>query len=168
MALEEKWGRSPSNSNFVGKTLWVYGRKYCNLFISVQLPMEYDGDLMRPLLFKSTSTCHGSVAYCSLVAEIFKVDNAFHFGTHDSFNFTPGKQVEVSDICYSGNIFNICYCATNQPTKAMMAKCPGYINIFRYLSPPTVAELWLFDELPTTTLLRRNLVIHGLSVGSDK
>ncbi|KAF2307937.1 hypothetical protein GH714_033470 [Hevea brasiliensis] len=93
------------------------------------------------LLFsKSASPHHGFAAYYSFVEKIFKADAVLHFGTHGSLEFMPGKQVEMSDVCYPdsliGNIPNVYYCAANNPSEATIAKRRSYANTISYFTPP--------------------------------
>ncbi|KAL2513046.1 Magnesium-chelatase subunit ChlH [Abeliophyllum distichum] len=52
----------------------------------------------------------------------------------------PGKQVEMSDVCYPdsliGNIPNVYYYAANNPSEATIAKHQSYTNTISYLTPP--------------------------------
>jgi magnesium chelatase subunit H len=111
--------------------LVVYGKAFGNVFIGVQPSFGYEGDPMRLLFAKSASPHHGFAAYYTVLEKIFKADAVLHSGTHGSFELMPGKQVDMSGICYPDRLINslpsVYLYAANNPSEATTVS---------YLTPP--------------------------------
>ncbi len=70
----------------------------------------------------------------------FKADAMLHFGTHGSLEFTPSKQVALSDNDWSdilvGTIPHFYYYTIGNVGESMMAKRRSYATTISYLTPP--------------------------------
>ncbi|MDR1055549.1 MAG: cobaltochelatase subunit CobN [Prevotellaceae bacterium] len=70
----------------------------------------------------------------------FKADAMLHFGTHGSLEFTPQKQVALSNNdwpdCLVGDVPHFYYYTIGNIGESMMAKRRSYATIISYLTPP--------------------------------
>lgn len=70
----------------------------------------------------------------------FGADAMLHFGTHGSLEFTPRKQVALSDYDWSdrlvGTIPHFYYYTIGNVGESMMAKRRSYATVISYLTPP--------------------------------
>lgn len=71
---------------------------------------------------------------------VFQADHILHFGTHGSLEFTPWKQVALSDQDWShaliGDMPHSYLYTTSNVGEAMIAKRRGYAAIVSHLTPP--------------------------------
>ena len=138
--LQENWGPPPGHLNSDGQNLLIFGKHFGNVFIGVQPTFGYEGDPMRLLFSRSASPHHGFAAYYTYLERIWGADAVLHFGTHDSLEFMPGKQMGMSGDCYPdsliGKIPNLYYYAANNPSEATIAKRRSYAETISYLTPP--------------------------------
>lgn len=95
-SLHENWGPPPGQLNTDGQNVLVYGKRFSNVFISVQPSFGYEGDPMRLLFSKSASPHHVFAAYYAYIEKVFQADAILHFGTHSALELMPGKQVGMS------------------------------------------------------------------------
>jgi len=72
--------------------------------------------------------------------EVFKPDAIMHFGTHGSLEFTPWKQVGLSDLDWPdtliGDVPHIYLYTMSNVGEAMIAKRRSYATIVSHLTPP--------------------------------
>lgn len=82
--------------------------------------------------------------------EGFGADAILHFGTHGSLEFTPGKQVALSDDDWSdaliGDLPHFYVYTINNVGEAIIAKRRSYATILSHLTPP-LAEAGLTSDL---------------------
>lgn len=80
----------------------------------------------------------------------FQADAIFHFGTHGSIEFTPGKQVALSDYDWVdrliGNIPHFYIYTISNIGEGIIAKRRSYATLITYLTPPFMKS-GLYDEL---------------------
>lgn len=74
------------------------------------------------------------------IAEEFKADALIHFGTHGSLEYTPAKQVALSESDWPERLVGelphfYIYCVDN-PGEAIIAKRRSYAGIISHLTPP--------------------------------
>ena len=87
-----------------------------------------------------------------------KADALIHFGTHGSLEFTPNKQVTLSDYDWGdilvGTVPHFYYYTIGNIGEAMMAKRRSYGSIVSYLTPAfTESDMRnTFNELENTIL----------------
>ncbi len=72
--------------------------------------------------------------------DIFKTDLIMHFGTHGSLEFTPSKQIALSDRDWSDQLIapfpHIYYYQTANVGEGLIAKRRTYATLNSYLTPP--------------------------------
>jgi len=72
--------------------------------------------------------------------EVFKPDAIMHFGTHGSLEFTPWKQVGLSDLDWPdaliGDVPHVYLYTMSNVGEAMIAKRRSYATIISHLTPP--------------------------------
>jgi len=72
--------------------------------------------------------------------EVFKADAIMHFGTHGSLEFTPWKQVGLSDLDWPdaliGDVPHVYLYTMSNVGEAMIAKRRSYATIVSHLTPP--------------------------------
>lgn len=80
----------------------------------------------------------------------FKADAIMHFGTHGSFEFTPWKQVGLSNYDWAdallGDLPHVYYYVINNVGEGMIAKRRSYAELVTHLTPPFV-ESGLEDNM---------------------
>ena len=148
--IEAQWGPAPGRQLTDGRSLFVLGARFGNVFVGLQPGFGYEGDPMRLLFEKSFAPTHAFAAYYTWLREDFAADAVVHFGTHGALEFMPGKQAGLSGSCWPdyliGDLPNIYFYAANNPSEAAIAKRRGNATIVSYLTPP-VAEAGLYKGL---------------------
>ena len=145
--IESQWGAAPGKHQTDGKSLFVLGAQFGNVFVGLQPGMGYEGDPMRLLFENSFAPTHAFSAFYSFIREQFKADAVLHFGTHGALEFMPGKQVGLSGQCWPdrliGDVPNFYLYASNNPSEGMIAKRRSAATLVSYMTPPvTQAELY--------------------------
>ncbi len=141
--IEREWGASPGEKNVYGGDFAIMGRVFGNVGVFVQPSFGFEDDPMRLLFSQDATPNHGFAAFYAYLNRIWGADLLLHFGTHGATEFMPGKQVGLSQRCWSdrliGDLPNIyAYCANN-PSEGLIAKRRGYATLVSYLSPPIEA-----------------------------
>ncbi len=85
---------------------------------------------------------HTYIAPYLWIQKGFKADAIFHFGTHGSLEFTPGKQIALSDYDWTDPLIgttphNYIYTISNVG-EGMIAKRRSYAALQTYLTPPFI------------------------------
>ncbi len=85
---------------------------------------------------------HSYIAPYMWIQKGFKADAIFHFGTHGSLEFTPGKQIALSNYDWTDPLIgtiphNYIYTISNVG-EAMIAKRRSYTVTETYLTPPFI------------------------------
>jgi magnesium chelatase subunit H len=149
-AIEAQWGPAPGRQLTDGRSLFVLGAQFGNVFVGLQPGFGYEGDPMRLLFEKSFAPTHAFAAYYTWLREGFSADAVLHFGTHGALEFMPGKQAGLSGTCWPdhliGDLPNIYFYAANNPSEAAIAKRRGNATTISYLTPP-VTEAGLYKGL---------------------
>ncbi len=118
--IETDWGPSPGRINSFGGDLLIQGVVLGNVFVGVQPTFGYEGDPMRLMMARSGAPHHGFMAFYTYLEKVFQADAAVHVGTHGAMEFMPGKQVGLSDECWSdrliGELPNIYLYSVNNPS----------------------------------------------------
>jgi magnesium chelatase subunit H len=148
--IERTWGPAPGRQLTDGRSIFVMGERFGNVFIGVQPSFGWEGDPMR-LLFEGTfSPTHAFSAYYRYLREDFDADVVLHFGTHGALEFMPGKQVGLSDTCWPerliGDLPNVYLYASNNSSEGTLAKRRGGATLVSYLTPP-ITNAGLYREL---------------------
>ncbi len=148
--LEEQWGPAPGRHQTDGRSIFVLGAQFGNVFVGVQPAFGYEGDPMRLLFEKSFAPTHAFCAFYRYVRDDFGADAVLHFGTHGALEFMPGKQTGLSGACWPdrliGTLPNFYLYAGNNPSEATIAKRRSSATLVSHLSPP-VAHAGLYRGL---------------------
>jgi magnesium chelatase subunit H len=173
--IEAQWGPAPGKQLSNGSSIFVLGKQFGNVLVSVQPAFGYEGDPMRLLFEKGFAPTHAFSAFYRYLREDFKAAAVLHFGTHGALEFMPGKQSGMSGACWPDRMINdlpnIYLYAANNPSEGALAKRRSGATLVSYLTPPlTQAGLYkgLLDlkasidrwrsAAPENTLNRQELI----------
>ena len=138
--LEEQWGPAPGRIQSDGKSVFILGKTFGNVFVGVQPTFGYEGDPMRLLFEKGFSPTHAFSAFYQWLKLNFNANAVLHFGMHGALEFMPGKQTGLSGKDWPdrliGNLPNIYLYACNNPSEASLAKRRSNATIISHLTPP--------------------------------
>ncbi|MFW6300297.1 MAG: magnesium chelatase subunit H, partial [Oceanicaulis sp.] len=148
--IEAAWGPAPGRKDTDGRSLFVMGAQFGNVFVGLQPAFGYEGDPMRLLFEGSFAPTHAFSAFYRYLREDFGADSVLHFGTHGALEFMPGKQTGMSGECWSdrliGDLPNFyLYCADN-PSEGLIAKRRSAATLISYLTPQ-IAKAGLYQGL---------------------
>jgi magnesium chelatase subunit H len=148
--IEAGWGPAPGKQQTDGRSIFVLGEQFGNVFVGIQPSFGYEGDPMRLLFEKGFAPTHAFSAFYRWVREDFGANAVLHFGTHGSLEFMPGKQVGLSGSCWPerliGDLPNVYLYAANNPSEGAIAKRRAQATLISYLTPP-VSEAGLYRGL---------------------
>ncbi|MEZ5788821.1 MAG: magnesium chelatase subunit H [Xanthobacteraceae bacterium] len=148
--IEKQWGPAPGRHQTDGRSLFVLGERFGNVFVGVQPAFGYEGDPMRLLFEKSFSPTHAFSAFYRYLREDFGAHAVLHFGTHGALEFMPGKQASLSAACWPdrliGDLPNFYLYASNNPSEGALAKRRAGAALISYLTP-AVAHAGLYRGL---------------------
>ncbi len=148
--IEKVWGPAPGRQLSDGRSLFVLGRRFGNVFVGVQPAFGVEGDPMRLLFEKSFAPTHAFSAFYRYLREDFGADAALHFGTHGALEFMPGKQVGLGETCWPdrliGDLPNLYLYAANNPSEGALAKRRAAATLVSYLTP-SLAQAGLYRGL---------------------
>lgn len=148
--IEAVWGPAPGRQLTNGQYIFVLGRQFGNVLVSVQPSFGYEGDPMRLLFEGGLAPTHAFSAFYRYLREDFAADAVLHFGTHGALEFMPGKQSGMSSACWPDRLIqdlpNIYLYASNNPSEGAIAKRRAGACLISYLTPP-VAQFGLYQGL---------------------
>jgi magnesium chelatase subunit H len=148
--IEAQWGPAPGRQLSNGSAIFVLGKQFGNVLISVQPSFGYEGDPMRLLFEKGLAPTHAFSAFYRYVREDFKAHAVLHFGTHGALEFMPGKQTGLSGTCWPDRLIddlpNVYLYASNNPSEGAIAKRRSGATLISYLTPP-IAQAGLYKGL---------------------
>ena len=148
--IEAQWGPAPGRQLSNGNSIFVLGKQFGNVLISVQPAFGYEGDPMRLLFEKGLSPTHAFSAFYRYLREDFKAHAVLHFGTHGALEFMPGKQSGMSGRCWPDRLIddlpNVYLYASNNPSEGAIAKRRSGATLISYLTPP-IAQAGLYKGL---------------------
>jgi len=148
--IEAQWGPAPGTQLSNGSSIFVLGKKFGNVLVSVQPSFGYEGDPMRLLFEKGLTPTHAFSAFYRYLREDFKAHAVLHFGTHGALEFMPGKQSGMSGACWPDRLIddlpNIYLYASNNPSEGAIAKRRSGATLISYLTPP-IAQAGLYKGL---------------------
>jgi magnesium chelatase subunit H len=148
--IEAAWGPAPGKQQTDGRSLFVLGERFGNVFVGLQPGFGYEGDPMRLLFEKGFAPTHAFSAFYRWVREDFGAHAVLHFGTHGALEFMPGKQAGLSGDCWPdrliGDLPNVYLYASNNPSEGTIAKRRAAATTVSYLTPP-VAHAGLYRGL---------------------
>ncbi len=138
--IEAQWGPAPGRQQTNGRSLFVLGARFGNVFVGLQPAFGHEGDPMKLLFSNSFAPTHAFTAFYRYLREDFAADAVLHFGTHGALEFMPGKQVGMSRHCWPdrliGDLPNFYLYASNNPSEGMIAKRRSAATLISYLTPP--------------------------------
>jgi magnesium chelatase subunit H len=129
--IEAQWGPAPGKQLSNGTSIFVLGKQFGNVLVSVQPAFGYEGDPMRLLFEKGFAPTHAFSAFYRYLREDFNATAVLHFGTHGALEFMPGKQSGMSN-----DLPNIYLYAANNPSEGALAKRRSGATLVSYLTPP--------------------------------
>jgi magnesium chelatase subunit H len=148
--IEAAWGPAPGRQLSNGSAIFVLGRQFGNVLVTVQPSMGYEGDPMRLLFEHGFAPTHAFSANYRYLREGFHAHAVLHFGTHGALEFMPGKQSGLSGACWPdrliGDLPNFYLYASNNPSEGAIAKRRAGATLISYLTPP-VAQAGLYRGL---------------------
>ena len=148
--IEAQWGAAPGRQLSNGNGIFVLGRQFGNVLVSVQPSFGYEGDPMRLLFEKGMAPTHAFSAFYRYLREDFAAHAVLHFGTHGALEFMPGKQTGLSGSCWPdrliGDLPNLYLYASNNPSEGAIAKRRAGATLISYLTPP-IAQAGLYSGL---------------------
>ncbi len=148
--IEAQWGPAPGRQLSNGRGIFVLGKQFGNVLISVQPSFGYEGDPMRLLFEKGLTPTHAFSAFYRYLREDFAAAAVLHFGTHGALEFMPGKQSGLSGACWPdrliGDLPNVYLYAANNPSEGAIAKRRSGATLVSYLTPP-VTQSGLYKGL---------------------
>ena len=148
--IERQWGSAPGRQQSDGRSIFVLGETFGNVFVGIQPAFGYEGDPMRLLFEHGFAPTHAFSAFYRWIREDFAANAVLHFGTHGALEFMPGKQAGMSAECWPdrliGDLPNFYLYASNNPSEGMIAKRRANATLISYLTPP-VAHAGLYRGL---------------------
>ncbi|MCA1817049.1 MAG: cobaltochelatase subunit CobN [Acidobacteria bacterium] len=148
--IEKDWGRAPGGINSFGGDLLIQGLRLGKVFVGVQPTFGYEGDPMKMLMARGGAPHHGFAAFYSFVEKVFGADAVVHVGTHGALEFMPGKQLGMSDECWSdrliGELPHLYAYSVNNPSEGSIARRRSYAELISYLTPP-VEDAGVYRDL---------------------
>jgi magnesium chelatase subunit H len=148
--IEKQWGPAPGKQQADGRSIFVLGERFGNVFVGVQPAFGYEGDPMRLLFEKGFTPTHAFTAFYRYLKEDFGAHAVLHFGTHGALEFMPGKQAGLSAECWPdrliGDLPNLYLYASNNPSEGTIAKRRAAATLISYLTPP-IAHAGLYRGL---------------------
>ena len=138
--IESQWGPAPGRHATDGRSLFVLGERFGNVFVGVQPAFGYEGDPMRLLFETGFAPTHAFSAFYRWLREDFAADAVLHFGTHGALEFMPGKQAGLSGKCWPDRLLrdlpNFYLYASNNPSEGALAKRRTAATLISYMTPP--------------------------------
>jgi len=148
--IEAQWGSAPGRQLTDGRSIFIQGAEFGNVFIGLQPAFGYEGDPMRLLFEAGFSPTHAFSCFYRYLREDFDAHAILHFGTHGALEFMPGKQVGLSGRCWPerliGDAPNFYFYAANNPSEGAVARRRSGATLISYLTPP-VSQSGLYKGL---------------------
>ncbi len=148
--IESQWGPAPGRIQTDGRSVFILGRQFDNIFVGLQPGFGYEGDPMRLLFERGFAPSHAFAAFYQWLSESFSADAVLHFGMHGALEFMPGKQVGMTGDDWPDRLIgampNIYLYASNNPSEASLAKRRSNAVIISHLTPP-LASAGLYKGL---------------------
>lgn len=138
--MEKEWGEPPGEVMLAGNNLLIPGIKFGNIFVGFQPARGWGEDISRMYHDRNLPPHHQYLAFYRWVERVFEADAMVHFGTHGTLEFTPGKQVGLSETCYPDAILpevpNIYIYIVTGSSEGTIAKRRVYATLIDYNTPP--------------------------------
>jgi magnesium chelatase subunit H len=138
--IEKQWGAAPGRHQTDGRSIFVLGAQFGNVFVGIQPAFGYEGDPMRLLFEHGFAPTHAFAGFYRWLRESFQADAVVHFGTHGALEFMPGKQTALSAECWPDRLIadlpNFYLYAGNNPSEGTIAKRRSAATLISYQTPP--------------------------------
>jgi magnesium chelatase subunit H len=148
--IEAVWGPAPGKVQSDGRSVFVLGRQFGNVFVGLQPTFGYEGDPMRLLFERGFAPTHAFVQFYIWLRNTWGADALLHFGMHGALEFMPGKQAGLGARDWPdrliGELPNIYLYAANNPSEASLAKRRSNAITITHLTPP-LAQAGLYKGL---------------------
>jgi magnesium chelatase subunit H len=148
--IESAWGAAPGRVQSDGRSVFVLGQHFGNVFVGLQPNFGYEGDPMRLLFERSFAPTHAFVQFYLWLRNSYRADAVLHFGMHGALEFMPGKQAGLGARDWPdrliGGLPNIYLYAANNPSEASLAKRRSNAITITHLTPP-LAQAGLYKGL---------------------
>jgi magnesium chelatase subunit H len=142
--IEKQWGPAPGRVQSDGRSVFILGKHFGNVFVGLQPGFGYEGDPMRLLFERGFAPTHAFATFYHWLENIFSADVLLHFGMHGALEFMPGKQTGMNKEDWPdrliGNMPNIYLYASNNPSEASLAKRRSNAVIITHLTPPLASS----------------------------
>ena len=148
-----------------------------NIVLMPQMPAGTGSDSFKMVHGTETAPPYPYIAQYLWLQEGFKADALIHFGTHGSLEYTPGKQMALSQNCWSdrlvGTLPHFYLYTISNVGEAMIAKRRTYASLVSYLTPPFMesnlrglygqlsAALEAYDKAPSD---KASLAVKALTI----
>lgn len=168
--VESRYGKAPGSYMAVSRDtdefMAVTRVQYGNVVLLPQ-PLPGLGDNAFELVHgANVAPPHSYIAPYMWIQKGFKADAVMHFGTHGSLEFTPGKQVALSQYDWAdrliGTIPHFYVYTISDPGEAMIAKRRSYAVTVSHLTPPFIESLLLNNK----KIIRDKLAKYESATGS--
>ena len=148
--LETRWGEAPGEVMTEDDQLLMPGIINGNIFIGLQ-PSRAFGEQAAQLFHSTDSTPpYSYLAYYRYLDEVFGANAIYHIGTHGTVEWLPGKEVGLSQECYTdfsmGNMPHMYPYNIGITGEGIEAKRRGAAVILDHM-PPSLDEAGTYDEL---------------------
>jgi magnesium chelatase subunit H len=138
--IEKVWGAAPGRQLSDGRSVFILGAHFGEVFVGLQPGMGVEGDPMRLMFEQGLAPTHAFSAFYRYIRDDFGADAVLHFGTHGALEFMPGKHAGLSGACWPdrllGALPNFYLYAANNPSEGALARRRSAATLISYLTPP--------------------------------
>ncbi len=138
--VESIYGEAPGNFLINEKGIAVARLQYGNVVVLPQPLPGLGDDTFKLVHGTDKAPPHTYLAAYHWLRDIFKADAVMHYGTHGSLEFTPKKQVALSEADWAdallGGIPHFYLYTMSNVGEAIIAKRRSYATIINHLTPP--------------------------------
>lgn len=138
----DRYGKAPGNLLARGDSMAVAAVRYGNILLFPQPRPALGDDDFRLVHGEDVAPPHSYIAAYLYMLKGFDADALIHFGTHGNLEFTPGKNVGLSQADWAevlvGNRPHFYFYTTGNVGEAIIAKRRSHAVIVSHLTPPYV------------------------------
>ena len=148
--VEQRYGKAPGPYMSIGDNIVLSSLRYGNIVLMPQSLPAYGDNTNKLIHGARQAPPHPYIAAYLWARYGFEADALIHFGTHGSFEFTPWKQVALSDYDWPdvliGDMPHFYIYTINNIGEAIIAKRRSYATLISHLTPPFMTGD-LYDDL---------------------
>ncbi len=148
--VEKRYGKAPGPYMSLDDNIVLPRLRYGNIVLMPQSLPAYGNDTNKLIHGVKQAPPHPYIATYLWAKYAYKTDAVIHFGTHGSFEFTPWKQVALSNYDWPdvliGDMPHFYIYTINNIGEAIIAKRRSYAALISHLTPPFMSG-GLYDEL---------------------